>query len=93
MTIVHEQNIAGAKVAGQALVNSLRIATAGVVGAACPARQLQAEAVQYGIEEGIAQAGSGAEVARRLAGNVAQGGLGGHDVGRHGAGAGEGKGV
>ena len=65
MAIVHEQNVAGAEVAGQALENSLGVSAAGVVGAARPARQLQAEAVQYGIEEGIAQAGGGAEVARR----------------------------
>ena len=71
----------------KALVHAPGVAGAGVVGAARPGGELQAQAVQHRVEEGVAQAGGGAEELRRLAGDVGQGRLRAGDVAAHGAGA------
>ncbi len=66
-------------------MNGGRVAAARVEAAARPARMLQPQTVQHRVEEGVAQAGGGAEKAWRLAGDVAQRGLGGGDVAPHAA--------
>ncbi len=61
MAIVHQQDVPAFQAAGQLVEHARRLATQRIETASRPARELQAQACQNGIEKRVSQAGRGSK--------------------------------